>query len=437
MRSFLRRCFMFMLLSGGIALLVFPFSFDRASEVEGEAVRIDVDSRALVPEGDLTAVPAEALAAAPKLAQILRTMRERTFYTGTLSMDESQAFTEKLFGEFRREMLLSVDGTAVRVRMDDSLARRFAGAGQSMPTSLAQIQVKIERVPVLPADGAPPVLAPADLADYPELKPYLRGEFTDEERMRGRTRLPVPGWRAFAGRMGWTGDKVRFVYDNRACVGEVVSVRDEVLTPITGLRTAKWIVGGLAVLLGLLLVKTLYVRPPLPGIPLSPRWGTALHDGVTLLFGTLAMIPVWDEVLARFFGAVPRVDDLLLFVSGLAIVVVGFPWLAALACSTADKNVQVGADGVRLFFAGGRVQHVAWDAIEGFNVVEKRVPLVRGGFVSSRSLGKALNLATRDGIVPIGMPLVGSTKERIMTALRRYAPQRLHAALAAAARDWF
>jgi len=275
-------------------------------------------------------------------------------------------------------------------------------------------------------------LEASDLDGYPDVKAELERLASGPIPAEGGRDISPRRWRRFQHReLDDRGYWPYFVALDRLFSGVVEdeTVPWSLQTP--WLRQAAGAVGGVAMLLGLLMLVASYrAVAARPGIPISSAWFGVFCDVISLvgssIFTVLAIDTLWVGPLGQssLLGLNPDWPSTqpitgLHFIS-VPVFFVVIPLLTLWFTSLSAQRIQVDGERVTSHGALGS-RSIPWEGLERVHLREQRNPFAFS-VGDSRSLQTALELEGADHSITINEPGSGKRKMQILDALIRHVP---------------
>jgi hypothetical protein len=258
--------------------------------------------------------------------------------------------------------------------------------------------------------------------------------------------VPVSEWRRFhRGLPNHLENRPSFVVFDRLFAG---GLEDEpapwsMATP--WLRRAAEITGGIALVLGLLLLFGSYrATARRRGIAVAPIGLAVMCDVISLAGGTffagVAIDLLWVGPLGQqsMVGLLPEWPSHqaitgLHFVS-VPVMLVALPLLTLFFTSLSAQRIQVDGAGVTSHGALGSTS-VSWQQVEHVCLREQRNPFAFT-VVDFRRLQKVLDLKGGGHSITINEPSSRRRKRELLEALRQYAPERVRSLIEGLGEQW-
>ncbi len=286
-----------------------------------------------------------------------------------------------------------------------------------------------------------PVIEPDDLSSFPflesEVEDMMRRIALQQYEYTRSTRLddvPVGEWDNF--RNARLSGNDLFQYGNRIFKGEIRL--DNVLADVEvkNLDTALKVLGSIFLVLGLFLLRGLYVFASTSSIQIGKPIIMYVWDLITIGMGTLFTFALIDAMLVKYFQTVSVLgDDEMALFMGLFWIVLANPVMALFVTATAVQTVWITEEGITVKSLFSR-KFIRWSDVKNIKVSEHFIARNVYDVFSLRKVMKVLEIEGNTSTLYIMEPPLDSTKEEILSLLTRYAPMAFTNTISGSSRVW-
>lgn len=192
---------------------------------------------------------------------------------------------------------------------------------------------------------------------------------------------------------------------------------------ISGLSTILKLLGVIALVIGVLLLRRLYFRKG--GIMINPPGIALLYDGITLLFAVPAAYMTVNTILAKTMHITPIIDEDFILFMGTFFFCAGIPLVTFYTSRFTSQSVVIDSSGIHVDSLVEK-DTMPWDSLDSMDFSDEYVLVSRVGIPVPRQLQKSLRLTgTRGQHVIINEPQLKSVKHRIAMQFEAHAPDHL------------
>lgn len=322
----------------------------------------------------------------------------------------------------------------------------------------------------LKAPPAVPSLAGSDLSEYPRLAVYVKnleqasvfqktvnrvpGSIRSTEGMRvpSETRWMIPAarqnepfyetvrtqigpkeWTHLNRALGTNPERAVFRMGDYLIMGASQVTTEKVGVGIGWFKIARYLFAALFLFLGLFVMRGIYRRRP--GINLNPRWSAVVGDGLFILFSGFGAYCLIEFAMSQWVHMTSFMNEDV--VRGMSAIgyLPATAFFAYFSAHQFSQSVEASPEGLRLHYPG-EMKMLEWENIEGFDTKESYTVVGRAGTMMPRKLQTKLLIRTAKGDVTLVEPGYRKTKQKLIGAFMRHAPQRLRPDLEKLRKMW-
>ncbi len=212
-----------------------------------------------------------------------------------------------------------------------------------------------------------------------------------------------------------------------------INVTKRITAPLPWFEPMRYLLVGLSLFIGIWAISGIYKR--WPGIHLTPRPWIWLGDGICIIFLSLAAFCAGEHLGVEYFRMLPSFNDEKAF-GWIALVYVPAAAILALFSSQQfGQSIEIGTDGITVYSQDKPV-FLPWNHVTGLNPSNSYIPVERIGGVWPRKLQTKLRIETLEETVTLAEPGPKKTKEKIIAALLRNAPETLRHDIKTLKENW-
>ncbi len=285
-----------------------------------------------------------------------------------------------------------------------------------------------------------PILRLNDLVSYPNLQTEIENMLRNiahyqykNTHFKRLNRVSIEEWNSFSNT--FLSDSYTFQYGNYIFRGKIKSDHALVEVEISQLKLVCKVMGVIFLLLGLLLLRGLYM-PPSKGIQIGKRTTMIIWDVLIMVIAIFFTSAFFDGMLVHYFQTTLVWGDaeMELFM-GIFWVILANPIMALFTTATAAQTVWITQKGIAVKSLFSQ-KSIAWSDVINMKVSEYYSIRKLHRFYAPRKLMKVLKIYGVDSTLRIMEPPLVSTKEEILDMLILYAPETLKKTIFDLSKEW-
>ena len=257
---------------------------------------------------------------------------------------------------------------------------------------------------------------------------YLQKQWETEA-----TAISVEEWERMKGAFLFSdNNQTSFLFENTLFRGVVRHDYGHVKAPIPGLALGRKIAGAASLIMGLLLMMSLYLKKQ--GIMIAKTWSVLLWDIIVICFSVFFLYGAIDLLFMKLFKTGMGTEEFIQFM-GVFWVFLGIPALALFISASAAQAVTINEKGIYLNGLFSK-KCISWDDLKDIEVSEIHSVKKAGGIIAPRQLMKIMRLEGETSSITLMEPPLKSTKKRILDALFTHAPEKWKAIIKEQGKVW-
>ena len=264
----------------------------------------------------------------------------------------------------------------------------------------------------------------SDLADYPAITRVVKSLDAGDKLDFESTSIPKDEWERMVDRyLDPLVDSQTFNFKGNFYGPEFGLEAINLKGRVSGLRTTLKIIGVIAVLIGFMLVRRLYIRKR--GIMVNPQGIAILYDVITLIFAIPSAYMIVSTILTKTMFIPPIIDEDFGIFMGIFFFCVGLPILTLYTSRFTSQSVEIDPEGIHVDSLIEK-DSITWESFDSMDFSDEYVVVGRVGILMPRQLQKRLKLESKTGQhLIINEPQLKSVKRQIVLRFEQHAPDHL------------
>ena len=420
MGIWLRRVFALGLISLGIALIFLPFNDTRSGIIEQETVSLQKEElltpdeiSAQFPGVEITDITGPELNPDdyPDLFRAFINLGE-DWNNDSCDLEEWNRFQDSVLQGISKFRLVILREGLITCSIGKEQEAGTDAPKIALFTYLGRYNLNIK------------VLSESDLADYPAITRVVKSLDAGDKLDFESTSIPKDEWERMVDRyLDPLVDSQTFNFKGNFYGPEFGLEAINLKGRVSGLRTTLKIIGVIAVLIGFMLVRRLYIRKR--GIMVNPQGIAILYDVITLIFAIPSAYMIVSTILTKTMFIPPIIDEDFGIFMGIFFFCVGLPILTLYTSRFTSQSVEIDPEGIHVDSLIEK-DSITWESFDSMDFSDEYVVVGRVGILMPRQLQKRLKLESKTGQhLIINEPQLKSVKRQIALRFEQHTPDHL------------